>query len=437
MRTKAEIDNNEWFGEMPDSWRMVPLPRLFMSSKGMTVTRADLVDEGAPVVNYAQVHSKLNNRFGIHAELIKHVPTGMVPKGLKYSEKGSFIFACTSEDLAGCGDCIYNDSEQPVNPGGDTLLLSPVDGIENKYLAYLFSTDMWRWQIRRDLVDVKVFHVNQGNLHETYVTVPPYDVQRRIISYLDERCAAIDEDVAKRREVIGKLKEYKKSLTAHAVTKGLDPSAEMRDSGVEWIGEIPVSWIIAKAKSCLSFSNARNSGNQEAQVLSLYREYGVIPKSSRDDNHNRTSEDTSDYKNVRPGDLVINKMKAWQGSLGLSEYEGIVSPAYFVYRVNQRSIEGRYLHYLVRSIPYAQRWNALSYGIREGQWDLHREDFESDYLIFPPLLEQRRIVSYLDERCADIDEAISRQEQLIEKLGEYRKSVIHHAVTGKIDCTEA
>ena len=104
MRTKAEIDNNEWFGEVPDSWRMVPLPRLFMSSKGMTVTRADLVDEGAPVVNYAQVHSKLNNRFGIHAELIKHVPTGMVPKGLKYSEKGSFIFACTSEDLAGCGD---------------------------------------------------------------------------------------------------------------------------------------------------------------------------------------------------------------------------------------------------------------------------------------------------------------------------------------------
>ena len=130
-------------------------------------------------------------------------------------------------------------------------------------------------------------------------------------------------------------------------------------------------------------------------------------------------------------------MKAWQGSLGLSEYEGIVSPAYFVYRVNQKSIEGGYLHYLVRSSLYAQRWNALSYGIREGQWDLHREDFESDYLILPPLSEQHQIVSYLNERCGDIDEAISRQEQLIEKLGEYRKSIIHHAVTGKTDCTEA
>ena len=266
---------------------------------------------------------------------------------------------------------------------------------------------------------------------------PPLSEQSCIVSYLDERCAVIDEDVAKRREVIEKLEEYRKSLIAHAVTKGLDPNTEMKDSGVDWIGEIPVSWIIAKAKSCLNFSNARNPGNQEAQVLSLYREYGVIPKSSRDDNHNRTSEDTSDYKNVRPGDLVINKMKAWQGSLGLSEYEGIVSPAYFVYRVNQKSIKGRYLHYLVRSDLYAQRWNALSYGIREGQWDLHREDFESDYLIFPPLSEQSQIVSYLDKRCAKIDEAISRQEQLIEKLGEYRKSIIHHAVTGKIDCTEA
>ena len=258
MRTKAEIDNNEWFGEVPDSWRMVPLPRLFMSSKGMTVTRADLVDEGAPVVNYAQVHSKLNNRFGIHEELIKHVPIGMVPKGLKYSEKGSFIFACTSEDLAGCGDCIYNDSEQPVNPGGDTLLLSPVDEVENKYLAYLFSTDMWRWQIRRDLVDVKVFHVNQGNLHETYVTVPPCDVQRRIVSYLDERCAAIDDDVKKRQKVIERLKEYKRSLIAHSVTKGLDPSAEMRDSGVEWIGEVPADWELVPIKADVSIGHGSN-----------------------------------------------------------------------------------------------------------------------------------------------------------------------------------
>lgn len=436
MRVRAEINDSRWFGDVPDGWSMVPLPRLFSSSKGMTVTKADLVDAGAPVVNYAQVHSKENNKFGVSDGLIKHVPEDFVPEGLRKSTQGSFIFACTSEDLAGCGDCIYNDSEQMLNPGGDTLLLTPISEVDNKYFAYLFSTDMWRWQIRRDLVDVKVFHVNQGNLHETYAIVPPRSEQRQIVSYLDERCVAIDDDVAKRREVIGKLKEYKKSLIAHAVTKGLDPNADMKDSGVEWIGRIPGNWTAARTKSCLHFSRSKKPENREVQVLSLYREYGVIPKLSRDDNHNRTSEDTSDYKHVHPGDLVVNKMKAWQGSLGLSDYEGIVSPAYFVYSPNENTINRRYLHYLVRSSLYAQRWNALSYGIREGQWDLHREDFESNYLILPPMSTQCSIADYLDERCAAIDEAITRQEQLIDKLGEYRKSIIHHAVTGKIDCTE-
>lgn len=414
MRTKAEIDNNEWFGEVPDSWRMVPLPRLFMSSKGMTVTRADLVDEGAPVVNYAQVHSKLNNRFGIHAELIKHVPTGMVPKGLKYSEKGSFIFACTSEDLAGCGDCIYNDSEQPVNPGGDTLLLSPVDGVENKYLAYLFSTDMWRWQIRRDLVDVKVFHVNQGNLHETYVTVPPYDVQRRIISYLDERCAAIDEDVAKRREVIEKLKEYKRSLIAHAVTKGLDPDAEMRDSGVEWIGEVPADWEIVPVKADVAIGHGSDpvlsgdipvwgSGNEPFKTCGEYKEGPVI--------------------------LLGRKGTLDCPQLVVGRYWNVDTA--FDAKIKSGNLDLKFFYYAATCI------DIKPYATNTAKPSMTQFDWANSKIARPPLSEQRRIVSYLDERCADIDEAISRQEQLIEKLGEYRRSIIHHAVAGKIDCSEA
>lgn len=437
MRTKAEIDNNEWFGEIPDGWRMVPLPRLFMSSKGMTVTRADLVDEGAPVVNYAQVHSKLNNRFGIHEELIKHVPTGMVPKGLKYSEKGSFIFACTSEDLAGCGDCIYNDSEQPVNPGGDTLLLSPVDEVENKYLAYLFSTDMWRWQIRRDLVDVKVFHVNQGNLHETYVTVPPCDVQRRIVSYLDARCAAIDEDVAKRREVIEKLKEYKKSLIAHAVTKGLDPDVEMKDSGVEWIGEVPADWRISPIWSVLKQRKETNRQGEESFILSVIKDKGVVPYSQKGNVGNKAKEDLTGYMIARRGDIVFNSMNVIIGSVGLSSYDGAISPAYYAVYPACNSVCIRYYNYVFQTRQFQYALRLIANGILEIRLKVNYRDFA--HLKFPvPAREiQEEIADFLDERCANIDEAISRQEQLIEKLGEYRKSIIHHAVTGKIDCTEA
>lgn len=449
MRTRREINSAEWFGEVPDGWNMVPLPRLFMSSKGMTVTRADLVDEGAPVVNYAQVHSKLNNRFGIHEELIKHVPTGMVPKGLKYSEKGSFIFACTSEDLAGCGDCIYNDSGRPVNPGGDTLLLSPVDEVENKYLAYLFSTDMWRWQIRRDLVDVKVFHVNQGNLHETYVTVPPCDVQRRIVSYLDERCAAIDDDVAKRREVIEKLREYRKSLIAHVVTNGLDPDAEMKDSGVEWIGEVPTDWNLSPLKSLYRLSKGLSITKADlAETGEPVISYGQI--------HAKWNPGTSIRSNLIR--YVPNKIatshpasRATAGSFIFADtsedVEGCGNAAYVdedrpvyggyhtIIATPITNVCGKYFAY--QFLTKAWRSQLIRQFVDVKLFSITQRALQQTSLIVPSYLEQEKIAAYLDERCAAIDEAIARQEQLIERLGEYRKSIIHHAVTGKIDCMEA
>ena len=108
-----------------------------------------------------------------------------------------------------------------------------------------------------------------------------------------------------------------------------------KDSGAAWIGNIPFSWEVSRLKNHLRRTDARNPGG--VQVLSLYRELGIIPKDSRDDNHNVTSEDTSNYKYVQPGDFVVNKMKAWQGSVAVSDYEGIVSPAYYVYKFLDKS----------------------------------------------------------------------------------------------------
>lgn len=126
---------------------------------------------------------------------------------------------------------------------------------------------------------------------------------------------------------------------------------EMRESGIRWIGRIPASWSVDKLKFHLVRYEPRNPGDK--MVLSLYRELGVIPKDSRDDNHNVTSEDTSKYKYVRPGDFVINKMKAWQGSVAVSDYEGIVSPAYFIYRFTDDVYFKRYFHYLLTYFYYS------------------------------------------------------------------------------------
>lgn len=171
----------------------------------------------------------------------------------------------------------------------------------------------------------------------------------------------------------------------------------------------------------------RNHGN--AQVLSVYREYGVIPKDSRDDNHNVTSEDTSNYRYVRKGDFVINKMKAWQGSMAVSRYIGIVSPAYYVYQFTDDALNRGYFHYLLRSKLYAAEFARISGGIRVGQWDLSAYNFENTMLLIPPLEEQGKIATFLDSQCSEIDAISADIQKEIETLEQYKRSVITEAVT--------
>lgn len=201
---------------------------------------------------------------------------------------------------------------------------------------------------------------------------------------------------------------------------------EMKDSGFEWIGKIPANWEVDKLKFHLKRNEPRNPG--DTVVLSLYRELGVIPKDSRDDNHNATSEDTSKYKYVQPGNFVINKMKAWQGSVAVSEYEGIVSPAYFVYKFTDDAYYRRYFHYLLRSC-YKDEFMRLSGGIRVGQWDLPSVALDNTAVIIPPIFEQKRIADFLDTKCAEIDALTADIQTQIDTLEQYKRSVINEAVT--------
>ena len=231
------------------------------------------------------------------------------------------------------------------------------------------------------------------------ILVPPMDEQKRIADFLDRECGKIDSIIADVEKQIELLKKYKRSVIFEAVTKGLEPSVQMKDSGIKWIGNIPCNWNVDKIKYHLRRNEKRNPGNQ--QVLSVYREYGVIPKDSRDDNHNVTSEDVSKYKYVRPGSLVINKMKAWQGSLAVSDYEGIVSPAYFIFEFMGHAFINKYLHYLLRG-AYKDEFRRISGGIREGQWDLSPDEFMNTLVTIPPVKEQEKIISYIDKKCAEM-----------------------------------
>lgn len=209
---------------------------------------------------------------------------------------------------------------------------------------------------------------------------------------------------------------------------------EYKDSGVEWLGEIPGNWGYISISRM--FTRIKRTGHIERELLSVYRDYGVIPKSSRDDNNNMPSEDLSPYQLVEINDLVMNKMKAWQGSIAISECEGIVSPAYFVYSPNLIFNDlalPKYIHYLLRNSIYITQYLSRSKGIRVNQWDLDPDEFKSIDVLLPTKEEQFQIAAFLDHETAKIDTLIDKQQQLIELLKEKRQAVISHAVSKGLD----
>ncbi|MGZ7443483.1 restriction endonuclease subunit S [Paenibacillus sp. TH7-28] len=210
--------------------------------------------------------------------------------------------------------------------------------------------------------------------------------------------------------------------------KELKPYGKYIETEYDWLGNVPKHWKKQTIRSITKLSNERNGSRTDLELLSVYREYGVIRKSSRDDNHNVESQDLSNYKYVDNGYLVLNKMKMWQGSLGVSKYKGIVSPAYIVCRL-VGELNYDYIHYLLRSSEFKTIYNRISYGIRVGQWDMRYDDFKNIKLYIPPRSEQDHIVKFLDSKLAKINKYIRAKKKLIQVLKEQKQALINEAVT--------
>lgn len=182
------------------------------------------------------------------------------------------------------------------------------------------------------------------------------------------------------------------------------------------------------------YRRIEEAGRPDLPLLSVYRELGVVPREGREDNYNKPSDDLSTYKVVWPGDLVLNKMKTWQGSLGVSAYEGIVSPAYFVGR-RVAEVHDRFMHHLLRSKALIAQYGARSKGIRPSQWDLSWDEFAAISVALPPLPDQRSIAYYLDAETARIDALIEKKTQLIGRIDEQLSAFADHVVWAGVSNT--
>ena len=211
--------------QIPKTWNVVPLKTLFSFSKGLSITKSDLTDEGIKVISYGQIHSKSCD--GVHAtnELIRFTANEFKSCN-SLAKCGGFIFADTSEDLEGCGNAIYITDE--VYGGYHTVVLNPKEEHDYRYLAYLFKTDAWRTELRKQLTEVKVFSVTQFALKNMHVILPSYEEMVQIADFLDSKCLKINESIERSNKIIQKLEEYKKTLIYNAVTGKIDCRGEVK-----------------------------------------------------------------------------------------------------------------------------------------------------------------------------------------------------------------
>lgn len=278
-----------------------------------------------------------------------------------------------------------------------------------------------------DSVSIATWSASLWN--EQIIPYPPLDEQHRIAAFLDEKCAHIDAVIEKTRASIDEYKKLKQAIITRAVTKGLRQGRKMKDSGIEWIGKIPEEWDMVRGKILFKEINERsNEGTEELLTVSQYT--GITPRSQKNVNMFE-AETLEGYKICEVGDIAANTMWLWAGAVGVSNYRGVISPSYNIYRQTEGKYQSAYLDHLLRATSLVQHYESLSTGIRASRLRLYPQQFLNIRFPVPPLTEQQEIAAYLDAKTAAIDRLIAKKEQLIAEMQSCKKSLIYEVVTGK------
>jgi restriction endonuclease S subunit len=275
--------------------------------------------------------------------------------------------------------------------------------------------------------------IGTSQINALAVPLPSSEEQRVIADYLDHETAQIDTLIAEQERLIELLRERRTAVVDSVISAGLNRDVETKDSGVSWVGRVPAHWTVRPLWSM--FRRVKDVDHPGEQMLSVFRDYGVVAKASRD-NINQTAENRSIYQLVHPGWLVSNRMKAWQGSVGISSLRGIVSGHYICFEPLHDE-DPDYLNWLFRSDRYAAGYGLISRGVRIGQAEIDNDSYRVLPVVVPPVAEQREIAAYLTQKTLKIELLIAGAHRLIELAQERRAALVTAAVTGQIEVREA
>ena len=402
----------EWIGEIPADWELSKIGAVYeeRNEKVSDVDFPPLSVTKQGVVPQLETAAKTND--GENRKLIR---------------KNDFVINSRSDRRGSCGISEYDGSCSLIN-----IVLKPRKNMCNAYYSFVFRSEcfadeFYRWG--NGIVD-DLWSTKWSNMKRIYIPAPSLSEQRRIADYLDRKCRQIDAIIARQQEVIEKLKAYKLSVITEAVTKGLNPDVPMKDSGVEWIGEIPEHWDILKLQTHTRMLTPMRDRPEKLD--------GDIPWVRIEDYDGKyisaskeglgVSTETVKEMNLKiyPVGSILCTSSCDLGKCAIVARE-LVSNQRFINIIPDSNTNSDYLYYLMLS--NAERLNHLSTGTIQA--NLSRKAFEHLLVQFPTISEQKEIAHYLDRKCEIIEFSIRKKQELIDRLSAYKKSLIYEVVTGK------
>jgi type I restriction enzyme, S subunit len=422
---RYNTSGSTWIGMLPTHWRVLPLRRVverFVDYRGKTPEK---VPSGVRLITAANIK---NGRidFSESEDFIAEDAYGnWMIRGLP--ERGDVLV--TTEAPLGEAAQIEDPN---VALAQRIILLKTVPGsIANTYLKFHFGADSGRSELITRSTGSTAIGIKASHFKATLVTVPPLSEQHAVADFLLRETTKIDALMAKKERLIELLQEKRTAIITQAVTKGLNPNAPMKASGIEWLGDIPQHWDTNRNKVIFREFDSRSAAGEE-ELLTVSHITGVTRRSEK----NVTMiepESHAGYKLCSAGDLIINTMWAWMGALGIAREAGMVSPNYNVYRPTNSALFPRYYDYLCRTPANVTEIIRYSNGVWRSRLRLYPHDFFQIHTPLPPGAEQQAIAHFLDVQTHEIDKLIAKIRVGIERLKEYRIALISSAVTGKID----
>jgi type I restriction enzyme S subunit len=306
--------------------------------------------------------------------------------------------------------------------------------LDGRFLFRALEARPINYQFEVEATGITRYGIDQYAIGSVFFAVPPLPEQQAIAAYLDRQTAKIDALIAKKQRLLDLLAEQRAAIISQAVTKGMRPDAEMRHSGVPWLGQVPSHWEIKKNKHIYREIDDRSEYGDE-ELLTVSHITGVTTRAEKEVNM-FMAESLEGYKRCKAGDLAINTMWAWMGAMGISPMDGIVSPSYNVYRFrNPDQFHSKYIDYLYRTPQYIIEINRYSKGVWSSRLRLYPDEFFMMTTPIPPYEEQSQIIQFLEKRLSQMNRLASKVEAAIELQREYRAALISSVVTGKVKVT--